>query len=97
MKILRKTLSILFILSLFICLVACGVGDDVCKNHKDTNKDGICEECGKAVETPQTESVDLIKEDGSLNFAFVLGPNTTSDVRFRLPRTQCLVSPAPGP
>ena len=48
MKALKKVLLLLIALSLTVCMFACKAKDE-CKNHKDTNGDGLCEECGEKV------------------------------------------------
>ena len=79
----KKILLMIIALALTVCLFACGGGGDTCKNHADTNGDGLCEECGKAAEPSQnTESDITLIDAGEAKFQIVLGDDTSTDVKF---------------
>ena len=50
----KKSLLILILLISLTALFACG--DNICKNHTDTDKNAVCDTCGKAV--PCAECTD---------------------------------------
>lgn len=65
-----------------LALFACGGS---CKNHADTNGDGLCEECGKAAEPSGETAHDLtLIKDGEALFDIVLGEDASVDVRFTI-------------
>lgn len=69
-------------LTLVLALFACGGNTDECKNHADTNGDGICEECGKEAE-PQGSVVNNVTliENGKALFQIVIDSNVDVGVR----------------
>ena len=86
MKALKKVLLLLIALSLTVCMFACKAKDE-CKNHKDTNGDGLCEECGEKVsnkkddEEEETQSPLTLIEDGEAKFQFVYPDDISVDMR----------------
>ena len=44
----KKLLVLLLILALSLSLIACGD----CEEHTDSDKDGVCDECGAPEDTP---------------------------------------------
>lgn len=47
----KKLLLLFLILALSLSLVACGE----CEEHTDSDKDGVCDECGEKVSLPPEE------------------------------------------
>ena len=70
-------------LTLILCLFSCG--EDPCAEHKDENSDGVCDVCGKEIETkaPQNEALELIK-DGKATFKIVMADGSGAAERMKV-------------
>ena len=75
----KKLFFLLLTISLVISLAACESG---CK-HADENKDGICDKCEEALEY-KVENINLIDDEGNVNFQFVLSKSIDSSARLAI-------------
>ena len=91
-KILKSFILALVTLALAFSLFACKTKEE-CKNHKDTNGDGLCEECGEKAEKQkddkETEDDDekatlSLIADGEVNFRIVKGADINSGTRLAI-------------
>ena len=81
-NILRTFLLIILTLSITLCLFSCKTKEE-CKNHFDTNGDGLCEECGeKAEKKQQSEDTNLsLLGDETINFRVVRSASASIGMR----------------
>lgn len=56
----KKIICLLVAIAAMLALVSCGE----CETHIDADKDGVCDECGAAVEIPAPECTDHVDADG---------------------------------
>ena len=82
MKLFRNLGIILLIAMLSLALFACGGGE--CKNHADANGDGLCEECGKAVENADVASDLTLIDEGEVLFSIVYSSDVSVEVRLAI-------------
>ena len=80
----KKILSLLLFLIIATSLFACGGEEAPCEEHKDENKDGICDLCSEKIEEEEEEEVPegtLLIQNGEIKFAFVLAKEISTEAR----------------
>ena len=91
MKAIRNILILLLTLTMVFVLASC---KKECKNHFDTNGDGLCEECGKKAEKKKGDKEEkeekeptvsvTVAEDGEFKYQFVRGSDIEMSTRATL-------------
>jgi len=75
-KRLSLLLSCLLIISMLLCLAACGGGEETPCTHESVGDDGKCTECGEQVNDPTPPPADgdvVLVKDGAAKFNFIVG------------------------
>lgn len=75
----KKLLFIALIIMLSLSLFACGGGNTPCDECVDEDGDGICDECGEAVEVTQADLPLFV--DGEPTFKVVMADDASPDLK----------------